>query len=90
LNFQPVFPKAQSSYLANLNYLPDVDPEFVFSEHRCWGTFQAQTGETQRPSSPLPRSDGALRVGCVSPDLRRHPVAYFLEPILIHHDPREV
>jgi predicted O-linked N-acetylglucosamine transferase (SPINDLY family) len=32
------------------------------------------------------RPDRCLRVGYVSPDLRGHPVAFFLEPILAHHD----
>jgi predicted O-linked N-acetylglucosamine transferase (SPINDLY family) len=31
-------------------------------------------------------ADRCLRVGYVSPDLRGHPVAFFLEPILAHHD----
>jgi hypothetical protein len=29
-----------------------------------------------------------LRIGYVSPDLREHPVAYFIEPILAPHNSR--
>lgn len=33
------------------------------------------------------RSDGSrLRIGYLSPDLLKHPVGYFVEPILTHHD----
>jgi predicted O-linked N-acetylglucosamine transferase (SPINDLY family) len=35
-----------------------------------------------KPADPNRR----LRVGYVSPDLRRHSVAYFVEPVLAHHD----
>ena len=31
-----------------------------------------------------------LKVGYLSGDLRAHPVAFFLEPILAHHDPKQV
>lgn len=35
-------------------------------------------------------TERALRVGYVSPNLRSHPVAYFFEPILSHHDRSQV
>ncbi|HYD00217.1 MAG TPA: tetratricopeptide repeat protein, partial [Phycisphaerales bacterium] len=34
--------------------------------------------------------DGALRVALLSPDLRRHPVAFFIEPFLRRHDPGRI
>lgn len=47
------------------------------------------SGSVPRAASadgPRPGSDGRLRVGYVSPDLCRHAVAYFLEPVLAAHD----
>jgi predicted O-linked N-acetylglucosamine transferase (SPINDLY family) len=34
-----------------------------------------------------PEPDKVLRIGFLSPDLRNHPVGYFMEPILRHHWP---
>lgn len=48
------------------------------------------SAQVQRPE-PLDREQNRqLRIGYLSPDLVRHPCAYFLEPILRHHDRREV
>jgi len=39
------------------------------------------------PCAARARSDGSrIRVGYLSPDLLKHPVGYFVEPILEHHD----
>ena len=35
-------------------------------------------------------ADRVLRVGYVSPDLRAHPVGFFFEPVLAHHDRGQV
>jgi len=53
-------------------------------------------GELERISgAPFPvrspRTAGRpLRIGYLSPDLLAHPVGYFLEPVLGHHDPARV
>lgn len=40
-----------------------------------------------RPQQPRQISAGErLRIGYVSPDLRNHPVGYFIEPLLANHD----
>lgn len=71
-----------------LNYLPGQDRQAVFEAHKEFGT-QFPTDEFQVFFNP-PEPDKKLRVGFVSPDLRRHPVAFFLKPILANLDPERV
>ncbi len=87
---RPKEPAFASRRLSRLVYRGDLSPEEVAAEHRAWGAaVAAATEPVARPAW-----DGAigrsLRVGYVSPDLRRHAVATFLEPILSAHDPRAV
>jgi predicted O-linked N-acetylglucosamine transferase (SPINDLY family) len=72
------------SLLLQLHYVP-VPRARIVEAHRRYG---AQAAAQLAPLPPLPRdrTTTQLRVGLVSPDLRRHSVAYFLEPILRHHD----
>jgi len=68
-----------------MQMLPQSDPAAVVAEHRRYG--EQLGSRVQRLSlhnTPLP--DRRLRVGIVSPDLRRHPVAVFVEPVLRHLD----
>jgi len=80
----------RADLLAPLSYAEEVGPEEILTAHRAWGE------ETLAMVMPVERPvwDGAegrpLRVGYVSPDLRRHSVASFLEPILAAHDPAAV
>jgi len=74
-----------SSLLFLLNYLPDIPPEELLAEHVRWGQTFGQLEQLKLP----PRNtdpDRPLRIGYVSPDLRKHPVARFLEPVFTHHD----
>ena len=45
------------------------------------------------PPTPCParirNDDSRIRVGYLSPDLLKHPVGYFVEPILEHHDRKQ-
>src|SRR5262249_8788812 len=43
-------------------------------------------GRTPPSADRLPQTAGRLRVGFVSPDLRRHSVSYFLAPLIEHLD----
>jgi protein O-GlcNAc transferase len=72
----------QSGYLLALNYDPALAPQAVAAEHLRFGA-----GRGAGASGPVRRSPGRrLRVGYLSPDLRRHSVAYFFEPLLRAHD----
>lgn len=79
--------KLQSNRLFVLNYASFLSQEELFNEHREWG--QRHEARTQR-LAPSPESGSVLktrlRIGYVSPDLRGHPVATFLEPLLRAHD----
>lgn len=67
----------------------ETEPARIFEVHRrCGEEIMATLGgaEKQAPFANPRFPDRPLRVGFVSPDLRQHSVAYFLEPLLAHLD----
>jgi predicted O-linked N-acetylglucosamine transferase (SPINDLY family) len=72
--------QARSFRLVALNNLPDVSQEQVFEEHCAFGKLAGEPVNSVWPNSPDPAR--RLRVAFLSPDLRDHSVAYFLEPLL--------
>ena len=68
-----------SNHLLALCSVDGLNPADIAAAHAAWGGVQAT-------SPPVTRADRRLRVGYVSPDFRRHSVAYFLEPLFEHHD----
>lgn len=76
-----------SAYLFALNLSTRCSREEIFREHCEFGRLM----EARSPAAPPPRrtSDGVLRIGYLSPDLRRHAVSVFVEPLLRHHDRRQ-
>ena len=87
----PDFPEALASVLACLNYDPDCTPEQSAAEHRRWAELAAArhypgAARFDHDRDPARR----LRIGYVSPDLRRHPVSAIFAPILAAHDRSEV
>ncbi len=71
-----------------LNYLPDPDPAEIAAAHRHYGELVEGLGAAG--SGPVRgaagRAGAPIRVGLVSPDLRTHSVAFFVEPLLRHID----
>lgn len=86
LNIDQRLAGMHSNLLLCLHYCAAHDPSAVFQEHLRWAAMHARG--VYRPSShPIDRSpDRKLRLGYVTPDMRGHSVAYFLEPLLAHHD----
>jgi protein O-GlcNAc transferase len=75
-----------SDLLFTLNFVPSMTAAELLEEHRRYGASLA------RGLTPIARRSPAeperrLRIGYVSPDFRRHPVACFIEPLLRCHDP---
>ncbi|MFN8011221.1 MAG: tetratricopeptide repeat protein [Holophagaceae bacterium] len=75
---------------AAVNYHGGLSREEVFRRHLAWGRWIEGQVEPLPPVPPEPRAGRPLRVGYVSPDLRRHSCAAFLEPLWEHHDPARV
>ena len=76
-----------SGYLLALNDDPHLDPVWVAQQHR---RFQSLIKGELRDVRPADRDPARkLRVAYVSPDFRRHSVAYFIASVLRAHD-REV
>jgi predicted O-linked N-acetylglucosamine transferase (SPINDLY family) len=73
-----------SAYLFALNLSTRCSREEIFREHCEFG----RRMEARSVAAPPPRraADGVLRIGYLSPDLRRHAVSLFVEPLLRHHD----
>ena len=77
--------ETHSSLLFAKMLLPQSDIAAVMAEHRSFG--ERLCARVQRlPLHNAPFPERRLKIGLVSPDLRRHPVAVFVEPVLRHLD----
>jgi protein O-GlcNAc transferase len=80
-----------SNYIYAQHYRFDGEPQTLLHEHRIWNDRHAKPlSENILPHTNDRNADRTLRVGYVSADFRRHSVAYFLEKLFTHHDPRQV
>jgi predicted O-linked N-acetylglucosamine transferase (SPINDLY family) len=83
-------PVVHSNYIFFLHYLPDVDRQKLFDEHKEWARRQAhlKLAKTKHDNDPDPHR--RLRIGYISPDFRSHSVAYFFEIILDEQNHDEI
>ena len=59
----------------------------LLEQHRIWGRDVEAKAKQNPLKRPPPRpADGRIRLGLMSSDLRRHPVAYFALPLFDHID----
>lgn len=77
---------APNNLVFTLNYLDSPDPAEVYAEHLRWAERYARKSHAPPVWKHVPDPERRLRVGYVSPDLWRHSVAYFFEPLLAAHD----
>jgi protein O-GlcNAc transferase len=88
LALRPDHHQARSFRLFLLNYRDDRSREAVFAEHAAYGhAVEAAVRPAELPPlAQVPEPGRRLRLAFLSPDLRGHSVAYFIEPILEHLD----
>jgi protein O-GlcNAc transferase len=76
---------AHSSMLCAFNYVSGLRQEAVYAEHREYASRFCPPRDP-RPHGNVPDAGRKLRIGYVSGDFRKHPVAQFIEPVMSHHD----
>lgn len=86
LSLDPEHLSARQNLLYALHYSPSFSDARIFAEHLEAAGRKPFLPPTL-PSRPL-APGGRIRVGYLSPDLRDHAVASFIEPVLLHHDRR--
>lgn len=89
LRERPEFEEAANNLLLALTVTPGVSAEKLFEEHlRQAGRMQVTGSARIRDFPNLREPQRQLRIGYVSADFKNHPVAWFMEQILAHHDVR--
>jgi predicted O-linked N-acetylglucosamine transferase (SPINDLY family) len=76
----------QQNLLGGFNHSTRASPQQSLEAHRTWAKRFAAPKAPPAPFTNDRDPNRRLRIGYVSPDLKCHSVAYFLEPILEHHD----
>ena len=83
-------PQMHSNILMAVNYHPAYTPAKHFAAHQNWAELHEKPFKSNwKPHTNDRSPDRPLRIGYVSPDFRGHSVAYFLGPILEHHDHKQ-
>jgi len=79
-----------SKLLWHLHQLQNLDPQYVYDQHRLWASRYAPTSVARTDHDNDPDPDRRLRIGYISPDFYGHSVAYFFESLLDGHDRAQV
>ncbi len=90
LQLKPDFALCYSNLLLLMNYNSRHDAQTIFTEHL---RFSNQVAEPLYPAGVHHTNDRSpsrrLRIGYVSPDFRRHSVAFFIEPVITAHNRKQ-
>ena len=79
-----------SNLLLSLHYSPRTTPELALEEHKRWAARHGKRSDLPIVHRNDRSPDRRLRIGYLSPDYNRHPVASFLENVLAVHDRSQV
>lgn len=90
LALQPHNYVVADNLLLSLNYLFDISPERVAEEHRQLSLQVYNSKVINTPVVSHANLHQPLRVGYVSGDFHNHSVSFFIEPVLMHHNPENI
>ena len=87
LEMKPDCKASHSNFLLTLNYRSILTPTQIFEEHKRWSEKQLDPFKDNfKPFTNDKNPNRHLRIGYISPDFRRHSVAFFIEAVLEAHD----
>ncbi|HEX8525086.1 MAG TPA: tetratricopeptide repeat protein [Tepidisphaeraceae bacterium] len=90
VELKPDYTAAHSALLLSMQYRA-TDPRELEKEHQAWERQHAAPQAPMRKRHAMERDPHRrLKIGYVSADFREHPVRYFIEPLLEHHDRQQV
>ncbi|MCD6393576.1 MAG: tetratricopeptide repeat protein [Planctomycetes bacterium] len=86
VDMTPGYSKGHSNLLSSLHYLPELDQQMIFEEHKRWGQRYAPISMARTSHDNTVEPERKLRIGYISPDFKRHVVNYYFEPLLDSHN----
>jgi len=87
LEICPNYIASHSNLLYTLTYSTDYDKIAIFKEHQKFNEQHVlPLAHLIKPHNNKRNPHKRLKIGYISADFRQHPVAYFIEPILTHHN----
>lgn len=86
MELAPNDPLVHGKYVFASNYLPQLDAAAKFALHQAWAEKYAPAAMMQTKHTNSHELLKRLRIGFVSRNFMRHPVATFLLPLLRHRD----
>lgn len=86
LRIRPGHSMTLSNLLFAMIYAPSVAPQDLYETAKAYGASIIEPSFKKYKFSRDADPDRKLRIGYVSGDFRTHPVNYFFEPLINHHD----
>ena len=87
LQLRPNYATAHSNLLFTLNYVDGITPAEILARHCEFNQrYAAEFASRIAPHLNIPDPEKRLKVAYISPDLRGHACAFFVEPLFTHHD----
>jgi protein O-GlcNAc transferase len=91
IQLKPDFAECHSNLVYAVHFHSAYGPADLLGEAKDWANLHERPLGRQIPRHSIdPTLDRRLKIGYVSADLRSHPVARFLLPLLKNHDPQNV
>jgi len=82
----PMNAKIHSTFIYHLHLQPELDQQIIFNAHKEWGQKHAPMSLANLPHSNIPNPQRKLRIGYISPDFRKHSIAFMVEMLLKEHN----
>jgi protein O-GlcNAc transferase len=91
ISIAPDYAAAHNNLLLSMQYAAGITQQQLYEMHLRFGAqFEPPLAKLRFAHQPGGDPAKRLKIGYVSADFRRHAVAFFIEPILAHHNKQDV